>query len=228
MSCGFVYKLGYLINRFWRETTQTVVGCTYQVIIKHKQLWFIWFRSVVWSCDNFQNRIHFFHSASNKRGENEQTYNNAAEVDKEEINKTFACLQHLHELNKVFILLCSLFIFCIAMFEWYKQTFCKVNNSKHIKLFFRDKKKEEKEEEEVEEEKPRVRKTSFMRSVLRNFSMELMAKTMQYGWADLGQCRYLRNRGGDDDQDGSGAHTLAKDTMKVSKIFLIHHNLITM
>ena len=55
-----------------------------------------------------------------------------------------------------------------------------------------------------------------MRSVIRNFSMELMMKTMQYGWTDLGQCRYLRNRGGDEDQDTSGANTLAKDTMKVS------------
>jgi len=85
-------------------------------------------------------------------------------------------------------------------------------------LFQRDKKEEVKEEEKKEEEeKPRTRKTSFMRSVIRNFSMELMMKTMQYGWADLGQCRYLRKRGGDDDddQDTSGANTLAKDTMKV-------------
>ena len=80
----------------------------------------------------------------------------------------------------------------------------------------RDKKEEKKEEEPKEEEKPRVRKTSFMRSVIRNFSMELMMKTMQYGWTDLGQCRYLRNRGGDEDDGGGGPLTLAKDTMKVN------------
>ena len=90
---------------------------------------------------------------------------------------------------------------------------CKIN-------FERDKKEEVKEEEKKEEEeKPRTRKTSFMRSVIRNFSMELMMKTMQYGWTDLGQCRYLRNRGGDDEeQDTGGANTLAKDTMKVCKL----------
>ncbi|XP_076813674.1 uncharacterized protein LOC143460147 isoform X2 [Clavelina lepadiformis] len=78
-----------------------------------------------------------------------------------------------------------------------------------------DKKEPEEKPEEEKEEKPRERKTSFMRSVLRNFSMELMMKTMQYGWADLGQCRYLRNRGGEDDIDPSGVNTLAKDTMKI-------------
>ena len=90
----------------------------------------------------------------------------------------------------------------------------RLNNTLNF-FTFRDKKEEVKEEVKEEEEKPRTRKTSFMRSVIRNFSMELMMKTMQYGWADLGQCRYLRNRGGDGDQEGSGANTLAKDTMKV-------------
>nr|XP_026693467.1 non-muscle caldesmon-like [Ciona intestinalis] len=85
-----------------------------------------------------------------------------------------------------------------------------------------DKKETEEEEaerkrKEEEEKKPLKRKTSFMRSVLRNFSMELMMKTMQYGWTDIGKCRYLRTRGGDDQEmDTSGVNTLAKDTMKIS------------
>ena len=45
------------------------------------------------------------------------------------------------------------------------------------------------EEEKEEIEKPRERKTAFMRSVLRNFSVELMMKTAQCGWTDLSQCR---------------------------------------
>lgn len=61
----------------------------------------------------------------------------------------------------------------------------------------RDKKKdideeaEKKKKEEEESQKPQKRKTTFMRSVLRNFSMELMMKTRQYGWTDLGKCRFV-------------------------------------
>nr|XP_039273938.1 uncharacterized protein LOC120347890 [Styela clava] len=81
-----------------------------------------------------------------------------------------------------------------------------------------DKKKDEaaeeeearRKQEEEENKKPKKRRTTFMRSVLRNFSMELMMKTMQHGWTDLGKCRYLRKRPGDDDE-GEGTNTLAAE-----------------
>jgi len=46
-------------------------------------------------------------------------------------------------------------------------------------------------------------------------------KSMQYGWTDMGQCRYLRRRGGDQQIDPSGVNTLAKDTMKVICILIL-------